>query len=206
MKKYLFYILGVFLVAIGVSLVFFVGTGSSPYDTFTGNLAMILNIDVGVAIIIMNSILALIYYNKHKNKDIIITYLVNIIFGSLVSLCISLFGFFLYDLSLTIIQKSMLFIGAFLIYCLGITLIEKTSVSMMALECFVKFCNETILKKVSEPIARIIVEVSFLIVGCILSFIAVGHFGHLGITTIVFMLLTGPIVSLFSKVIPNLSK
>lgn len=207
MKKYIIYFIGVMLIALGISLSSLHGLGASPYDTVTLNISLITNIQAGIIIFIFNALFLILYFIKFKNKDIYMSIIVLFTLSFFVDGFIYLLTWKVFNIDFSQMWlRIVLFVIGFLSNALGVSLIENTKVSKSALECFVTFMNHTLLKKVSYSTSRIIVEVSFTIVGGVVGLIFLKSLSNVNIGTIIYMIASGPMIGIFMKLLPDFSK
>lgn len=200
MKKYIFYFLGIIIMAFSVSLCFQCGFGAASIDALNKNIADAFNcefITVGRVVIVENLLFVLCYFLVFKPKDILLPIIVTFTLGSLIDL---------FDLipivSSTdhIAVRIIFFIIAINLMCLGIALQVFDNLSPSAFECVTLIVNKY-LHKLSYGTCKFIIEIVVIILASLIALIFIGNFGEISLATFIILLLQGKLIDVYLSLI-----
>ena len=188
--KFFEMIIGASLRGLGCGFLIVANIGSDPITTFNTGLAKIFNFDNFWAFIITNLffIILLLIFDRKKIGigTIFSTYLISqgVYFASILSFLASW-------------NKYLVFGIAIIISCIGISLYADANIGFSALDGFVFAMHEKI--KIPIKVSKIGIDILFLILGLCFG-------SKIGIGTIISLLLMGPLIEMFYKLISKLMR
>lgn len=199
-KKILLFIMGVWIIQIGVSIFIQTSIGSDPFTAFTISISKIIGISTGTA----NQIISVIFF-----LIIIILSYKSIKIGTFIALLIAgpfinLMTFLLFPLSLSnfsiIIKIPLLFVSCIII-AIGFSIQNATKLGMAPNDLLLLVLTDKF--KTQYKWVRMTFDISCLILGFILY--GSGSIGvTIGIGTIISALCQGPIIQYFMPKVDNL--
>ncbi len=205
------YILGAPVVALGISFIILSNIGASSIDVLHESLAVLLNVTIGQAMYITNSIMivTVVYLSKDIKKFLIVILVAivptlidlfrydifsNIVFSSVV-LEIDLLSMFHISVHVSFIQQVLLFISGIFILGFGAALLVASTYPAGLMEELAFSLHKTFKTKYLLS-ARISMEISFVVIGLLISYIFLNGYSIFGVGSFILTLGMGPVVSL----------
>ncbi len=184
------YILGLFIVTIGVAFAIKSNFGVSPVSAIPYTMEILFDIEMGVATIIFQSFLVvlqiIILRRKFEIKNLF-QILVSIVFGWMTTFSNYIIGF------LPDIQALPLRIGMILLSCvliaIGIALYVPANIIPMPSEGFIKTVADVLKKNFSD--IKVFFDCSVVMISAVLCLIFIHAFGSIGFGTVVLAVLVG---------------
>lgn len=205
-KRYIIFILGLFLNSFGVAFVTKAQLGTSPIASIPYSISLILtNLSMGNWVIIFNILLIVIQFaiqRKEANKiEIILEVVIAFFFGY--GIDVSMMCLKALEPNIYIMKLLFLIIGCCII-ALGAYFEVIADVVMLPADAFVRAIAKAINKKYSG--IRIISDISMSVIAGILCLVFLRKLIGVREGTIISALLVGNLVKLYSKIFGGLAK
>jgi len=199
-KKILIYIIGFFLLAIGITFSVNANLGVSPVASLGYAFALISPISLGVATFLSNIVFIIIQFvltGKFEFKSYIIQLIIALIVSSFLDLAVTFMQ--VLPMANVLWLKLLYLIISLFVIAFAVTLYLLSDLPMMPYDSMVPIISEKFNLKFST--AKMICDISTVIISLISCFIALGSWGSIGIGTIIAALFIGKILGLFMKYI-----
>lgn len=196
------YILGLFLVTVGVGFAIEADLGAAPVSAFPYTLQVIWGLDIGVGTMIFQSCLVVmqifILRRNFKIKNLL-QILVSIVFGWMTSFSVGLVGL-IPDTAFIPLQILYVLAGSFFI-ALGIAFYVPSDIVPLPAEGLNKAISDVSGKSFSD--IKIIIDCSIVIISGVLCLVFTGKLTSVGVGTVLLAVLVGlmnkQILKLFKK-------
>ncbi len=193
------YLLGLFILTIGVGFAIKSNLGAAPVSAFPYTLQVITGLEIGLGTILFQSVLVLIQIlllrKKFKIKNLL-QIPVGVVFGWMTTASTALVGL-IPDSDTIIFRISMVLIGSFFI-ALGIALYVPADIVPLPSEGVIKTVSD--LSKVSFSNIKIAFDCTMVVLSGIVCYFATGTLKSVGVGTVVLAILVGLINKLILKV------
>lgn len=199
MKRVLLYIVGLFMLSFGVSLSIYANLGVSPVSSLAYGIALISGISVGVTTIfthIVYIIVQIIITKRVDMKYAFIQLIIAFLFGSFVNATMSIITVVLPIASTSLIQWLYLISSLFLVSC-GLFIYSNAEFTLMPYDELTKVISTTY--KMPFGKAKIIGDVTNVVIATIMCVGLLKSLGSIGIGTIVAALAIGKILGVIVK-------
>jgi len=199
-KQVLIYIIGLFLLAIGITFSVNANLGVSPVASLGYTFALISPMSLGVATFVSNIVFIMIQFvltRKFKLKSYIIQLIIAFIVSSFLDLAVTFMQ--VLPMANVLWLKILYLIVSLFVIAFAVTLYLLSGLPMMPYDTMVPIISEKFNLKFSS--AKMICDVSTVIISLIICFILLGSWGSIGIGTIIAALFIGKILGLFMKYI-----
>lgn len=203
-KRVLIYIIGLFILALGVSFAVNSNLGVSPVTSTPYVISLITNMEMGVWVTIIYSIFILvqIILLRKDFKWINITQILfSTIFGYFVNFTNSILGDFAIP---TYVGKLLMLLISMTLIALGISLYISANLVNMPMEGMVAAVNKTILKKLSFADVKVIMDTVVVVISLSLSLIFLRKLVGIREGTVLCALLVGKIMKPIQKKLKDL--
>lgn len=199
-KQLLIYIISLFLLAIGITFSINADLGVSPVASLGYAFALISPMSLGVATLVSNLLFILIQFmltREFKLKS----YIVQLIIAFVVSLFLDVaFASMQVLPTADVLSLKILYlIVSLFVIAFAVTLYLLSGLPMMPYDTVVPIISEKFKLKFST--AKMICDVSTVVISLIICLIVLGSWGSIGIGTIIAALLIGKILGVFMKYI-----
>lgn len=186
-KRYIAFILGLAILALGVALAVHSNLGASAYDSINFAVAGKLNLSVSMAISVSSIVLIIISSVIRRKRPRISTFVTGLIMGLLIDFWVAIVQNINVD---SLIMQIVVFIAALIFMGVGIAsyVISKLPPSPLD-DLLVALDGAT---KISMGKIKIFIDISCMITAFILG-------GPIGVGTILMALLLGPTINFFYK-------
>lgn len=201
--RYIIFIIGLFSTGIGIALSTKMGLGTTPISVIPLVLSTKFPLTFGVIANILSLVFVLIeilIQRKGLNKDIIMQLFVIPFFGYFIDI-----GFMIFEnLSPVAFEtKIALLITGCAAMAFGIYLQISANVAVNPCDGLVKIISEKTKIKFSK--VKILVDVSIMMVGIIISVIIFGEIIGVGIATVLLAILTGSFIKVFKMIFAKIN-
>ncbi len=192
-KRFVYMVLGVVFLGIGVTLLRFAGFGTDPFSCMVFGLSSHLPISYGNLQAIINIVLfipVIILYPKSFGVGAF----VNMIgLGYIVDLCIylsGLCGVTVETVAELLVVRILLLLAGIVVMCFGIALYMECDLGIAPYDMVAQLIEDKSHKKIPFKIGRIITDMICIAIGFVSG-------GTVGLATLVVGFFTGPVVSFF---------
>lgn len=194
-KKYLYFVIGCFTLALGINMATIANLGVAVYDAFIINMSSIINTTYGVMSFIIG--IALIGFQIILRRKLDISYLFQLLTLSVFSVIIDFLMYSVFsNLNVeTISIQFIYFIFANIFICLGIALILSSKVASFPLETSMSVVYDKF--KLSMSKIKYGFDAFWLLGSIVLAFIFKLTNINLGLGTVVMFLLHGSLINYF---------
>lgn len=196
-KKIIYYLLGTFTLALGITLSINAKLGAGAFDSMNNNLSQLLKVSLGTGMYISVLILFIITMILKPRK----IYFLGVILTLLITIAVDLLMMFIPNVF--IFSFRMLYFGFAIIFLpLGIAFIIRSRLPLSPMDNLLLILQE----KIQMPVwvVKSIIEGSFAIIALIYGVIAGIGIGALSIGTIVITFTIGPGIDLFLRMIKQI--
>lgn len=203
-KRILHYILGLYLITLGVAFSIKSNLGSAPVSSIPYSMNLIWAVEIGVATFIFHAILVLIEWfllKKDFKKKHFLQVFVGVLFGAFTSFSVSLVNF-IPPANDFIIALIMIILSIFFI-ALGLFFYVPTNLIPLSVEGV----TQSIAIVFNKPFSRIKVyfDICVVLIALLLSFIFLHNNGSVGIGTILTALFVGITINFLHKLHHNIT-
>lgn len=196
-KKILFYVVGLFLVALGISISITSNLGVSPLNALPYVLSLIIEINMGIIVAIVFSVyvvLQIIILRRNFKPIQLLQFVVSILFGYFVALCNNLVSWivpsnYIMSLGLTII--SVIIMGV------GITIYLTAELVPLSAEGFVLAVSQKIGKKFHT--CKLCFDITLVILSVTTSFLFLKRLAGVREGTIIAAACLGPTIGFYMR-------
>ncbi len=196
-KRFVYMVLGVVFLGIGVTLLRFAGFGTDPFSCMVFGLSSHLPISYGTLQVMINIVLfipVIILYPKSFG----IGAFVNMMgLGYIVDLCLytcSLCGVTVETLQGLLVARILLLLAGIVVMCFGIALYMECDLGIAPYDMIAQLIEDKSYKKITFKWGRIITDMICIAIGFVSG-------GTVGLATIVVGFFTGPVVSAFRQLV-----
>ncbi len=197
-KRFIKYILGLFILTIGVGFAIKSNLGSAPVSAFPYTLQITANLEIGLGTVLFQSVLVIIQIillRKNFKLKNLLQIPVGIVFGWMTSVSTDLVGMIpYYDNS--IFRLAMVLIGSFFI-ALGISLYVPADMIPLPSEGVIKTVSD--LSRISFSNIKIAFDCTMVILSGIVCFLATDTLKSVGAGTVILAITVGIINKLILK-------
>lgn len=205
-KRIIFYIIGLFTLAVGNILAIRSGLGVSPVNAIPYVVNVITGMKLGTCTIIVYSFFLLFQILLLK-KEFKLINLTQLIFSTIFGYFLEFGKYITKDLSAsTHVEKLVLLSISIILVALGVTLYVEANLVKMPAEGVTYAMKEKIFKKLSFPEVKIISDSTLVTISIIISFMFLNTLVGAGIGTIACALLAGKIMKPTLKIISPFMK
>ncbi len=201
--RFIKYLLGLFVLTIGVGFAIKSNLGAAPVSAFPYTLQVVTGLEIGLGTILFQSVLVIIQMvllrKKFKIKNLL-QIPVGVIFGWLTTASTALVGLIPYYDNI-IFRIVMVLIGSFFI-ALGIALYVPTDIVPLPSEGIIKTVSD--LSSVPFSNIKIAFDCTMVILSGLVCYFATGTLKSVGIGTVVLAVLVGLINKLIMKVLQKI--
>lgn len=204
LKRYILFILGLFVNALGVSLITKANLGTSPISSIPYTLSMGFPLTMGQFTFILNLVLIagqIIFLRKDFQKVQLIQIPISVLFGYFIDLTMSLLSFF--SPSDYIVKIASLLAGC-IILAFGVSLEVIANVVMLSGEAFVKAISTKLEKEFGTT--KICFDTTLTIGACIISLVMFGKIAGVREGTVIAAFIVGLIAKFFNRHLACLDK
>ncbi len=204
-QRSLRFILGIFILTIGISIAIKSNLGSPPVSSFPYTLTVITGLEMGLGTILFQSflvILQLIVLRKDFKWKNLLQVFAGIVFGWMTTLSNSLIAF-LPNTDNYILRILMVLVGCFFI-ALGIALYVPANIMPLPSEGIVKAMSDKTGKAFSTM--KIVFDCTMVTISLTLCLIFTKTLGSVGVGTIILAVMVGLMNRQITKIISNISK
>lgn len=197
-KRIFNYILGLYLITLGVAFSIKSGLGSAPVSSIPYAMNLIWAVEIGVATFIFHALLVvieLILLKKDFKKKHFLQVFVGVLFGAFTSFSVSLM-YFISPANNFIIALVMIVVSIFLI-ALGLFFYVPTNIIPLSVEGVTQAV--AIVTNKPFPTIKVYFDICVVTTSLVLSFIFLGDFGSVGIGTVLGALFVGTTVKYIHK-------
>ncbi|MHC1721846.1 MAG: YitT family protein [Aminipila sp.] len=197
LKRYILFILGLFVNALGVSLITKANLGTSPISSIPYTLSMGFPLTMGQFTFILNLVLIIgqiIFLRKDFQKVQLIQIPISVLFGYFIDLTMSLLSVF--SPTNYIIKITSLLVGC-VILALGVSIEVIADVVMLSGEAFVKAISTKLKKEFGTT--KICFDTTLTICACIISLIMFRKVAGVREGTVIAAFIVGLIAKFFNK-------
>ncbi len=196
------YIIGLFIMTIGISIGIKSSLGSPPVSAFPYTLTLVAGLEMGIGTMLFQSffvLLQILILRREFELKNLLQVLVSVVFGRMTTFSNSLLAL-LPDPESMVLRLVMIFVSCFLI-ALGIALYVPANLVPMPTEGFIK----TVAEKTGRAFGsiKIVFDCLFVAVSAALCLIFTQTFGSIGIGTVILAIFVGllnkQIVKFFRK-------
>ena len=198
LRRILNYLLGLYLITLGIAFSIKSGLGSAPVSSIPYAVNLIWLIDLGLVTFMFHAVLVLIEWillRSDFNKKHFLQVFVGVVFGIFTSFSVSLMGFIPHAgnilIALLMIALSILLIAV------GIFAYVSANLIPLAPEGLTQAIAITANRPF--PQIRVYLDVSFVLIALLLSYGFLGTFGSVGIGTVLSALFIGTTVNYVHK-------
>lgn len=202
-QKYFWHFMGFIILTFGVVGIIFARLGASPVDAFNYFMYVITPLSLGTVAVLTGFFIAILSFIFNPKKDILISVLFLVMLGVLIDLW--KFGFELLpeELLLSYLMRIPLSVISLISIAFGTAITLTTGITVSPYDRLMMVIHHKIH---SMQFSKMIIEGSFFILAIILGFITKLLFTQVNIMTIIMVLLNGPLVQYFVKLIVDRKK
>lgn len=193
------YILGLFILTIGISLSIFAGLGVSPVSSLAYALTLASNISIGTTTILTNILFIIFQWiisRKFKIREYILQLIIVIMFGFFTDFTFWIVQHFLPEPA-NLLGATFYLILSLIVVSLGLFLYLNTNLSMMPYDALTHVISVRYRMDFSK--AKIICDVVNVLVATVFCLVTMHNFGSIGIGTFIAAYFTGIILGIFMK-------
>lgn len=194
MKRFFFYIVGLFLVALGISISIRSNLGVSALNALPYVLSIILNINMGIIVAVIFSlyvVFQIIILRRNFKIIQLLQFVVSILFGYFVALCNTLVSWITpthYIMSIGLTSLSIITMG------IGITMYLTANFIPLSAEGFVLVVSRKIEKKFHT--CKLCFDICLVAISIATSFLFLHHLAGVREGTVLAAIFLGPVIGL----------
>lgn len=185
-KNWIILLSGLIILSFGASIIIISKYGGDSITVFSEGLSNILKIDYGYAYIIGNFIFLLFMFIFHKRQIGVGTIASTFLIGLIINLFLTLLPFKKLDNN---ILNFFFSLTGLIIAAIGLSLYIYSNTGLGAFEAFVDFFSEKL--KIKFGYIKIAIDAILFIIGYLMG-------GVFGITSIISVIVLGPLIDLFT--------
>ena len=196
-KRYILFVIGIFIMSLGTSIITRTGLGTSPNSSLPYVLSLKFGLSLGAFTLLFNIaliVLQIVLLRKNFNPIQLLQVPVALAFSVFMDVAMSLMSFI--DVSFYPLRIAVLLLGC-IVLALGVTIEVTANVVMLSGEAFVK-AVATVTKK-DFGTMKITMDATFTILSCLLSLVLMGSVQGVREGTVVSALTVGLFAKFFSK-------
>ncbi|MDO9629566.1 MAG: hypothetical protein Q7I99_06670 [Acholeplasmataceae bacterium] len=197
-KKVFYHVIGFVLVAFGIVGIIFSRLGASPIDAFNYFLYTLTPLSLGTVAVLLGLTVSLVCFLIEKKKDMIYSVIFLFIIGILIDSWKFLFEFIPADVLISFYFRIPLAIFSLFVVCFGVAITMTTGLPSLPFERLLYIINK---KVKSIKWTKIMIEGTFFIFAVILGTITNQLFEQVHVFTVVLVMFTGPLISMFIDII-----
>jgi len=197
-KNIIFYFLGFFIVGLGAVMFYRANFGAGPWDTVTYNLSALIKATRGQTSMIISTTLMLIVIMYNKN----LRFLFMLVPILSVGFAIDFWDILVFGDNFNIIARILLFIGGMVSLPFGLALVIHTGFPAFVFDELTIMIMK-ITKKGLKPV-RLSIELTGVLLGTIIGFIAGIKFGAVGIGSFVVAAFIGSFIHYYLNLLKRL--
>ncbi|WP_010304449.1 YczE/YyaS/YitT family protein [Kurthia senegalensis] len=200
LKQLFVYILGLFILTLGISLSIYAGLGVSPVSSLAYALTLVTSISIGITTVLANLVFIVVQWiltKTFKLRSYTVQLLVSILFGLFTDVTLSL------TQAILPVPESMTMRIVYLIlslFVMGLGLLGYLSAKMplMPYDALTYVISDTFHFAFSK--AKITGDVLNVLVAAVLCLVTIHSFGSIGFGTLIAAVLVGKIIGFYMKI------
>lgn len=210
MKKYIIHIIGIGILTLGIAGIITVELGASPVDAFNVFMYNLINSDItnpkitlGTVSITTGVLIALHNFIKKPEKEVIVSLTFLLFIGFFIDTWKYMFGLIPHEIIFNMFIRILVSILSLNFLAIGTATSITSGVPAGPYEKLLLIVNE---KFNNVNLSKTIIEGFFFVLALITGLIANMLFKQVNIMTIIIIVLTGPLTSIYVNIIKNIKK
>ncbi len=199
LKQLFVYILGLFILTLGISLSIYAGLGVSPVSSLAYALTLVTSISIGITTVLANLVFIVVQWiltKTFKLRSYTVQILVSILFGLFTDVTLSLTQAIL-PVPESMTMRIVYLILSLLVMGLGLLGYLSAKMPLMPYDALTYVISDTFHFAFSK--AKITGDVLNVLVAAVLCLVTIHSFGSIGFGTLIAAVLVGKIIGFYMK-------